>query len=1155
MDMRKKIQPLNILLAFMLSLATGVMATPAGAQEVAFARVPQDGNTVSQPAGKRELKSVLSEIESKQHVYFSYNSHSLKNKYVAIQTNGLNRENLEKYLAEAIAPLGLKIERLKDNQYLIYAKNNKRLLREIKNRGIEPSGDTTRQALLDPLPGFVETTPSAPVTLSGKVTSDTGEELPGVSVVLKGTTTGTATGPEGNYTLTVPDGDGVLVFSFIGYVTREVPIGGRTRVDLSLTPDIKSLQEVVVVGYGPAQNRRDITGSVSSVNVKELEGVPMAGIDALIQGRVPGVQVIQNSGTPGGGVTVRIRGTTSISSGNDPLYVVDGIPIATGDFSEINAGQQGTNALADINPTDIESIEILKDASASAIYGARAANGVVLITTRRGKSGKTRVTANVSHGVQQLGRKMEMLSSRELVQLFYDQTSNANQNLPIFLQDTAALYDPRNQTDWQEELFRPAPITTADLSFRGGEAKLRFAVTLGYFGQEGIVINSGFKRLASRINLDYEVNKKLRIGNSLSFTRTDNQRITSDNNEQSVLTNSIRMLPFVPVYNPDGSYNFTTNTSGSFNNPIALANGIDYNSKGNRLLGSIHAEYDIIEGLTFRTQWSVDLLNQRDNRFVSSVATERGERRASAAATQNLSWTNSNTLSYKRTFNQDHEVSVLVGYEQQEIQRESNRSETSGHSSDDITTVNGGPILETATSERRGFGIESLFGRINYGFKDKYLFTANVRRDASSKFGRNNRYGVFPSASVGWRISSEPFMQNVRFISDLKLRGSVGATGNQDIPEYATRGLFVAGRNYVGFGGVFPTEVANPDLRWESTTQYNVALDFAVLNNRITFVAEAYLKRTKDLLILRSLPQPYGINNVWRNDADTENRGLEFGINSNNLVGNFKWESNFNISFNRNKILKFGDSFRSTVARQGFNINGPVSNIQEGQPIGILMGLNAIRVLSADEDNPTGLRNGQVLVAGDYLVDDLNGDNLINGTDINNTIIGYAQPFFTGGFTNNFSYKNWQLNVFLQGTYGNDIFNASRAIVEGMDSYDNAGRNTLRRWRQQSDVTGVPIALQGQSRNQPQSRFIEDGSYLRVKVITLSYTLPKTLTDRIKMANLKVYVTGQNLLTFTNYSGWDPEVNTFSRNPYDLGIDYGSFPQARTVVVGLNVGF
>ncbi len=562
--MKKTLPSLNLLLAVLLSLIAGAITItiPVTAQEVASAQTPQEGESSSHSAAKRELKAVLSEIQSRQNVYFSYNSHSLKNKYVTIQTAAINRENLEKFLREAIAPVGLKIEKLKDNQYLIYAHTNKRQLREI--RGIAPSADTAKQALIDQLlesaqTSFSTTLSAAPVTLSGKVTADTGGELPGVSVVLKGTTTGTATDSEGNYTLTVPDGNGTLVFSFIGYVTEEVPIGGRTRIDMSLAPDIKALQEVVVVGYG-TQTRRNITGSVASINTKELEGVPQAGIDALMQGRAAGVQVIQNSGTPGGGVTVRIRGTTSISSGNEPLYVVDGIPIAAGDFSGINAGQQGTNALNDINPSDIESIEILKDASASAIYGARAANGVVLITTKRGKAGKASVSLNLSRGVQQLGKKMDMLNSRELVQLFYDQTINANQSVPEFLKDTTSLFDPRNQTDWQDVLFRPAPITTADLSFRGGNPNLRYAVTFGYFDQQGIVINSGYKRFTSRLNLDYEVSKRLRLGNSVAFTRSNNQRITSDNNEQAVLANAVRMLPFVPVYNEDGSYNFEKNT-------------------------------------------------------------------------------------------------------------------------------------------------------------------------------------------------------------------------------------------------------------------------------------------------------------------------------------------------------------------------------------------------------------------------------------------------------------------------------------------------------------------------------------------------------------------------------------------------------------------
>lgn len=997
--------------------------------------------------------------------------------------------------------------------------------------------------------------------ITGRVTDKNGVGLQGVTVLIKGTTVGSSTDSSGKFILNAPDKPGRLVISFVGYTTREVSFSGPGTYNVNLSEDTKGLEEVVILGYGETAARRDIIGATSSIKAKDIADVPVPSVDALLQGRASGVQVIQNTGEPGGGVSVRIRGTTSLGAGNDPLYVVDGVPISTGDFSGISKGLpgSGTNALSDINPADIESIEVLKDASATSIYGARAANGVVLITTKKGKVGKPVINFSTTQGISKL-KRIQLLSSRELVELFYDQTINANLALPDFLQDTTALY--ATNTDWQSELFRDASWQNYDVSIRGGNEKLRYSFSGGYLNQKGILINTGFNRFTNRIIVDYEVNKKLKIGNNFYYSRSDRNGVQSDNSTDAVLGNALRKLPFMPVYNPDApsEYNFTrgVNSTGTIN-PVAVANEVKIDNAVNRLTQMFYAQYDIIKGLTFRAQLSGDFTAQRDSKFQGGRATQNGSRSAASSSTQVFVFTNINTLIYNHTFRGRHNVFALLGTDIQDRSVDRTFSSSSGHASDDIQTVNGGPILEQATSTRVGSGLVSVLSKFSYDYDKKYYVSIGLRNDASSKFGKENRNALFPSAAVGWRIVEEPFMKNFTFISELKLRASAGFTGNQDIGDYANLGSFESGRNYAGLGGIQSVRVENRFLSWEKTANYNIGLDFNMFDDRIRFSAEAYLKNTRDLLSDRPLPQMFGIGFQYENIGEIENRGLEFDINTRNFDGAFKWNTSFNIGFNENRIIKLASNNGRTWGAGVNTLFGGgtiISILREGEPIGVFTGSRHIKVLATDEENPQGLRNeGNILLAGDVLMIDLNGDNNVSYPDDFFFAAGYAQPLFSAGLTNNFSYKGIDLNVFMQSTYGNDVYNFGKSIMEDMDDYSQASRATLRRWRGTGQETDIPIARNNYNNGKATTRYIEDASYLRVKSLTLGYSVPQKLLKRFKIRSVRMYGTANNLYTLTNYTGWDPEVNANSRNPAAMGIDFGSYPQPKTYIVGLNLSF
>lgn len=1037
-------------------------------------------------------------------------------------------------------------------------------------------------------------------TLTGKVMDEKGEGLPGANLLIQGTRNGTVTDANGDFNLANVGANTTLQVSSIGFANKTIAIRNQTTLTVTLSADTKSLDEVVVVGYG-TQNRRDLTGSIATVKATDIQGVPSPSVDQLLQGRAAGIQVISNTGAPGGAVTVRIRGATSINASNDPLYVIDGVPVRNETFGGELAGngQVQTNPLVDINPSDIESIQILKDASATAIYGARAANGVVLITTKRGKAGRPTVAFTSQTGITFAPAQLPLLSGDQASTYLLERDWN-NPNVrailfPQLLPDPTR--DPRiteqfnNNTDWQTAIRQNGHVRNYNLSLNGGSEAVRYAISGGYYDETGTVLSTRFRRYSARFNMDYTLSKKLRLGNSIALSRSDNDRIDEGNNfETNPLQLSMIKMPFLPIFRQDSSGRDLAIYEGedfqNRNNPVAVAQLMTNEAFTNRAIGNIFAEYDILPGLTFKSSWGIDLTMGKEHRFYPREGFRNGNRRSQQRSVDDLSWVSDNTLTFNRTFHSDHQLNVLLGSSMQESSNERFLAQTRNAPTDlpENRDLNSGAIIEQANSYRTAWGIASVFARATYIYKDKYSIQALIKREGSSRFGANNRYATFPAISGYWRLSSEPFLKNQNFITDLKLRASYGVSGNQNgIPNFGSVSLFKAGGNYNGEPGIYPSNVASPSLSWESTRQTNLGLDLTLLKGRLTITADYYQKLTKDLLLFRNLPGSSGFGSTFQNVGDVQNQGIELSVSGDVVqAGAFKWSINYNIARNRNKILSLPNG--EDIIRT-FDIFRGVA--RPGEEIGTWYGFRKLGVYARDEDaylkqvgtsasgtplyeragspeeaakdgngNPIVLRNnsptGLAFTGGDVIWEDLNKDGVINDAD--RVVIARSQPDFYGGLNNTFTYKGWSLDFFFQYAFGHEVMNGTRASLESLRASNNQLVSTLRRWRKQGDNTDMPKAGDVVENDRQSDRWVEDGSYIRLKTLTLSYQVPQSLLSRIGVKGARLYATGFNLLTFTRYKGMDPEFNT-SVDPLLLGLDYFTFPQPRKVVVGLNFSF
>ncbi|GAB4029655.1 SusC/RagA family TonB-linked outer membrane protein [Spirosoma jeollabukense] len=1158
--MRKSL-PLALATSWLLSVGYGHTV----AQTLAFARSAQQVDNTHPTkinnlvVANQTLKQTLLQLKEHYSVDVLFEESVVAYQLGPLEPLNLNAR-LETNLNTILKPHGLRFKKLRSGAYLILPpKNSDRATISVPE---QPA--TTAATGPVPLAGLtnlstVQLTESVPtdVRISGRVTGETGEGLPGVSVVVKGSPRGTTSDAQGRYQLNIPNGSATLVFSFVGYVTQEQAVNNKSVIDVQLVPDNKSLNEVVVVGYGQVK-KSDLTGAVATVPVDEIRKVAVTSLDQALQGRAAGVQITQNSGAPGGTTSIRIRGGNSIQGDNEPLYVIDGIP-----FKNDGASSGGNfNVLSTLNPSDIESISVLKDASSTAIYGSRGSNGVVIITTKRGKAGKSTITFDAYYGVQTVRRKYPLLNGREYAQFVND--ANTNEGRPAVY--TQAQVDAFGVgTDWQDEIFQQAPIQNYQLSFSGGDEKTQYAIGGGYFKQGGLIVNSDFDRYSFRINLDRKLTSKIKIGNSLTVNRTVANQARSDGDLGSaglVTIAALQFPPILPVRNPDGTY-LLTDPALPFtaDNPVALARDNKNRNTAYRIFGSVFGDYQIIDGLNLRVSLGMDgILQKQDSyvpRSVSSGLAQGGT--ASIFNSQSMTWLNENLLTYTRTFNSIHNVTALLGYTQQANRTESNRSQARNFVNDNLGSGNlaSGSVPLTPESGIGTWGLQSYLARINYGYKDKYLLTASFRSDGSSRFGANKQYGYFPSGAIAWRVSEEAFLKNNRVINDLKLRATYGSTGNQDgVGNYPAYSL-LATQNYV-FGntvstGLGPNQIANPDLSWETTTQADLGVDVGFLNNRITLTADVYLKRTKDLLLNVTVPSTSGFSSAIKNLGKVENKGVELSISSRNIDGAFKWSTDFNFALNRNKVLDIGGTpqiFAGSVANIGQGLNSGI--IRVGEPLGSFFGY-VTNGLYQTADELTALADPQARKPGDRKYLDLNGDKKIDDND--RTIIGRAQPKFLGGISNTFSYKGVELTAFFQGVYGNNILNANRYELEYLNATTNQDRDVLNRWTPTNTNTDMPRASTTRPANRVSTRQIEDGSYLRLKNIQLAYNLPAAVLSTLKIQSVRVYVTAQNYLTWTSYSGYDPEVNRFGQDSRSQGFDYASYPSAKTILFGLNVGF
>ena len=971
--------------------------------------------------------------------------------------------------------------------------------------------------------GFTAMLYGQPATISGTVSSaDEGTGLPGVNVLIKGTSQGTATDAEGNFTLSASAND-VLVFSFIGYQTVEEVVGNRTVINVQLNLDIQSLQEIVVVGYGET-TERDLTTAVVSLDEDVIQDKPFVTVEQAILGKAAGVQVIQPSGRPGAGISLRIRGATSVTGGNEPLYVVDGVPVLN---------TEG------INPADVASIDILKDAASSSIYGARAANGVVLITTKRGTKAKPSFSFSSYVGLESVVNTLPVLNSEQYMD--YLNTARLNAGL-------STLEDPSNfqfNTDWQRELYDPATIQNYQLSFSGGSEEGTFFVSAGYQNQEGIIAPSAFDRYSIRFNQDRSVLKNLKIGNSIALSRTDFNTINDNErvNSGGVVLSALTTPPIVAVQNEDGT--FPMNPFQAWENPIALVRGEDQSSFTNKVLANLYAEYQLPLGITFKSSFGLDYYNSKFDRFIDPFTTGNGRAQQGEASNETfneLIWLLENTLHYNKDLGGGHNIDVLLGASSQRSRWESTSLLARGFANAGIPTAAGASEPVQVNAQVAEWSIVSYFLRASYNYKGKYLVSASMRSDGSSRFGSGNKYGYFPSTSLAWNISDEDFLSDQSWLYNLKLRYSFGLTGNQEIGNYNAFGTYASGSNYPFgdeiFPGANPSQVDNQDLKWETTTQHNLGLDFTLWDGRLGAKVDAYYKNTSDMLLFNPLPTTTGFEGSLQNIGSLENKGLEFGVDAQPVQSDWLgWNINANISFNRVEVQEIGPD---PIFGGFVNDQDNVAIVLEGEPIGNFYGWVAQGI-----DPETG----------NVIFLDRDDNGVINDDD--RQIIGNALPDFIWGVTNTLTYRGLELTVFLQGVQGQDIYNATRFEMEAMSSFKNQSTTTLDRWTPENRDGSLPIAVFGDpnDNDRASSRWVEDGSFIKIRELTLAYNLPTAVMEKLRMQQAKVYVQGRNFFTHTDYSGYDPEVSRDGRSTIAPNIDYGTFPQVQSFLLGLNVSF
>ena len=977
--------------------------------------------------------------------------------------------------------------------------------------------------------------------ISGKVTSGSGP-IPGVSVYVKGSpANGTQSDATGAYKLMVNDDAKTLAFSFIGYKPKEVPITGQT-INVSLDEENTTLSDVIVVGYG-TQIKRDVTGSIARVTAADLKDKPLATVESALQGKAPGVFINSSSGKLGQALQIRVRGISSISASNQPLFVIDGVPIvseALGTFTEAD------NPLAAISPDDIESMEVLKDAASAAIYGARGSNGVVLITTKKGKQGRTNVDFGYYAGFSDPTRKGEFLNADQYRQLLdasfkynnYDGGDYAN--AAEMWKDYTGTDDwkSNNNTNWVNEAFRKGHTQQYSLNINGGDAKTRFMLSGNYNNNDGIIVNNRYVRTGGRLSIDHTVSKILEVGGAVNISKVDNYRIPTDNAFSNPLQLNA-LPPIQPVRNAAGELNGST---VYYNSLIDYENGKNL-STTYRTFANAYASLKITPDLVFRSEYGFDFNNLEEEQFLGSKTQDGGSTGGSSSdyMAKSINFNTNNTLNYTKTFNEKHSLNVLAGFAFQDTKFRFSSVTGTTLPSDSFTKIASAAVISAGESSETRHTFVSYLARVNYKYEDKYLLSASIRTDGSSRFGVNNRYGTFPAVSAGWIINQEEFLKSSNWLSLLKLRGSYGLTGNAEIGDFASRNLY-RGVNYAGVGGTRPSQLGDPNLSWENTTNYNVGLDFGLFSDRISGTVEYYKKKTTDLLLNAPIAATNGFSFITQNIGDMQNQGLELSLNTRNFIGEFKWSTSFNISFNRNKVLRL-------VNDQPIYTGGRfLGRVAVGEPLGYFYGKAYAGVDPANGDALYYVNDTRTATTNDYAL-------------AQNQKLGDPNPKSFGGLGNHFSYKNFDLDVQTQFVTGNDIYNMAGVFQSANgDYFDNQTIDQLNYWTPTNTITMVPQPRFNEGNGtSPSSRWIQDGSYLRVKSVVLGYNLPKAFANKYKLQNVRLFASALNLFTITGYKGYDPEVNTPSggsvqSDNIQLGHDFYTPPQARTITFGVNIG-
>lgn len=999
---------------------------------------------------------------------------------------------------------------------------------------------------------------AAQVKISGRVSLDpTGEAAIGATVVVKGTSTGTTTDFEGNFTLQITDRQAVVVASYTGFLSKEITVGEQNFLEIRLAENASQLSEVVVTGYG-SQKRSSISGSVSTVSAAEIAERPILRVEQALQGRTAGVVVAQNSGSPGSALSVRVRGVGTINNA-DPLYIVDGIPVDGLDF---------------LNPNDIETINILKDAASAAIYGSRGANGVVLITTKGGKRNQDgKISYEAYYGIQQAARLLDLLDAREYATL-QNEANIAGGKAPL-----PELRHPEflgTGTDWQEAIFEAAPIASHQLTFTGGSERSAYTISGNYFSQDGIVGGSkaNFQRATVRFNGSHDLKKWLTIGNNLGFTWLERNGLLENSQFNSPIIRALNIDPITPVRKADGTFAYSNYTSTDIANPVnAIAQTYD-RWRSNRLVGSVFGELKLAKGLTFRSSFSLDATFAVQRGFVpkfdlsnipslsEAPAAEKSLINSVSVANNNWrNWQSENVLTYQTNLGENHDLTLIAGTTALQNRYDANGGANTNLPSNKWEDAYISNTIDPITSQSAWqwaseSSLFSYFAKANYELNQTYLLSATFRADGSSRFGRNNRFGYFPSFSAGWIASHEEFW-NPGLVNFFKIRASWGQNGNDRIGDYSFTTVVNNGQNYtfspdeIITNGAVALTSANPDLKWETSTQADIGLDAELFEGRVQFTTDFYLKKTSDMLYAAPIPLVAGTAPPIQNVATAENRGLELALSYRNFDRAFKYALGGNVAFVKSEVTGLGRGGEPVLSGLVHFANANAARTDVGHPLASFYGYVTDGIFQNQAEVEAAAFQSNETAPGDIRFKDLDGNGVINEND--RTYIGNPTPRFAYGFTTDFEWRGLELNLFFQGTQGNDIFVSTTRYDF---SYANRPSSALGRWTGEGTSNSEPrVSLNDPNQNARISdRFIEDGSYLRLKTLQLGYNLPKNWLKRAHLEKLKIYCTGQNLLTFTKYSGLDPEIGSVGGS-LELGIDRGFYPQARTVLGGVSLTF